>query len=123
MRKRAIAGALALVAGCSQTAGARAPITELPVSDAYSAREIRDYASALFEVLTLRRIADLRWRSASRAERPFLRRQASAAISAILSRHGFSSDGFNRMSAAVERQPALRREVRQLVMREGLGFH
>lgn len=118
---RAIVGALALVAGGSQMAVARAPIP--PLSDAnYSAREIRDYASALVKVLSVGRIADLRWHFASATERLILQRQATAAVTAVLRRYGFTALGFSEMSAAVERQPALRRQVHHLVTREGLGF-
>jgi hypothetical protein len=88
----------------------------------FSQREIHDYASALFKVLTVKRTAELRWKTASPAERAELRKQAQAAIEAVLARYGFTEASFNQLSGAIEHQPALRRQVRQMVMREGLGY-
>lgn len=84
--------------------------------------DIRQYASALFQILSIRKIADQHWQSATLAQRPVLRRQASAAIATVLARHGLSPSRFNEITAAVESQPALRRQVRQHVMRESLGY-
>lgn len=108
----------ALTAVAAPVAGAMPIASQATIAQS----EIRQYASALFQIMSIHKIADQRWQRAEPAERPVLRRQASAAISAILDRHGLSQSRFNQITAAVERQPALRRDVRQRVMREGLGY-
>lgn len=103
----------ALTAVAAPVAGAMPIASQATIAQS----EIRQYASALFQIMSIHKIADQRWQRAEPAERPVLRRQASAAISAILDRHGLSQSRFNQITAAVERQPALRRDVRQRVMR------
>lgn len=92
------------------------------VTPSVSHEEMRRYASALFQILSVRRVAESRWKAASPAEHASLRGQTQAAIETILARFGFDEAGFNRISSEVERKPALRRDVRRYMMQEGLGF-
>ncbi|MCZ4341926.1 DUF4168 domain-containing protein [Sphingomonadaceae bacterium G21617-S1] len=97
-----------------------APLAAIP--DRVSQRDLRNYASALLKVQEIRKIADRSWKSASPAERASLKAQSQSAIYEALARYGFTEASFNQISAAVERTPALRRRVRDLVMRESLDL-
>ena len=122
MRQASIAAFTLIVAGwgLGWPIAASAQPASAPAS--YSQRQIHDYASALFKVLTVKRMAEAQVKTAAPAERQLIEQQAQAAIDTILARHGLNDDSFNRLSAAIERQPALRRQVRQLVMEERLGY-
>ncbi|WP_162248248.1 MULTISPECIES: DUF4168 domain-containing protein [unclassified Sphingomonas] len=98
------------------------PAQDAPLNPSYSQRDIHQYASALFEILAVRRVADGRLKAAPAAERPLIQRQAQTAMTTILAKHGLDEASFNRITAEVQRRPALRRDVRQQVMREGVGF-
>lgn len=100
-------------------AAAAAPVAEPAIAQS----DLRHYASALLQIVSAKRIADRQWQKAPVADRPALRLQASAAIAAILARYELSPSRFNQITAVVERHPALRNQVRQRVMREGLGYN
>lgn len=93
-----------------------------PTPDRVSQRDLRNYASALLKVLEIRRIAGRAWKAAGPAEQASLKAQSQRAIYEVLARYGFTEASFNQISAAVERTPALRRRVRDLVMRESLDL-
>lgn len=117
---RSVAIALAAILTISPSSVRAAPLATIP--DRVSQRDLRNYASALLKVQEIRKIADRRWQSASLAERTSLKAQSQRAIYEALARYGFTESSFNQISAAVERTPALRRRVRDLVMRESLDL-
>ncbi|WP_084690953.1 DUF4168 domain-containing protein [Sphingomonas sp. SRS2] len=118
LRTRVLATA-ALLSLAPAAALAAPPAT---VPDKVSQRDLRNYASALVKVLEIRRIADHAWKAAGPAERASLKAQSQRAIYEALARYSFTEASFNQISAAVERTPALRRRVRDLVMRESLDL-
>jgi len=82
-----------------------------------STQQIYDYAMALAEIERIRKaVAD-----APADQRPLLAAQAKAAIAAALERRGLDAARFNAISAEVEREHALRDQVRQIMMRDALG--
>lgn len=109
---------LAAVTGLPAAAPAQMP--SAPV--AYSPREIHDYASALYQILAVRRMSADRKKGADSATRAKLDQQTRASIARILDHFGFTEQRFNQISATINHQQALRREVRQLVMSQGLGY-
>jgi hypothetical protein len=87
-----------------------------------SPEELRNYAEALIEVRRIQTVLAAALAQAPAAAAPTLQGQANYAVGEILRRRSIASARFNQISLQVDRNPAIRRTVRQFVMQERLGI-
>ncbi|CCW19717.1 hypothetical protein EBBID32_40870 [Sphingobium indicum BiD32] len=87
-----------------------------------SDRQIHAYASALLEIEKVRQSVSFRAEKLPQDQAALLKSRAQAEMIRILGRHDLDAETFNRISARVDEQRRLRREVKQLMMEERLAI-
>jgi len=87
-------------------------------SHAYTASELRNYAETLVAIVRVRQALATQLTGAPSGSRAQLESEATAQITEILQRHDLDKAAFNAISARVETQPGIRRQVNQMVMDE-----
>lgn len=88
----------------------------------FSRKQIQDFAAALVEIYRICQALEIQSTKAPPQAREALATQANTLIAGVIERHDLDRPTFNAMSGEVERNRALRRQVRQLVMEERVGF-
>lgn len=123
MVRKACITALMLFAAPSALAAASPPVPNTGGTlGTFSNRQIHAYASTLLEIQKIRQTVSFRIGSLPENEADLLKERAQAEMMQALSRHGLDVVTFNAISSAVDKQRALRREVRQLMMEEKLSI-
>lgn len=84
--------------------------------------ELHNYAETLVAVRKIQRNLKDALAQAPAAAAPALRHQADVAIAETMLQHNLLTARFNRISQQVDRDPAVRRTVRQYIMQEQLGI-
>jgi hypothetical protein len=88
----------------------------------FSRKQIHDFAAALVEIYRIRQALEIQSGKAPPQAREALATQADTLIAGVIERHGLDQPTFNAISGEVEKNHALRRQIRQLVMEERVGF-
>ncbi|WP_323810773.1 DUF4168 domain-containing protein [Sphingobium baderi] len=123
MVRKACITALMLLAAPSALAAASPPVpNEGGTLGTFSNRQIHAYASALLEIRKIRQTVSFRIGGLPENKADLLKERAQAEMMQALRRHGLDVATFNAISSAVDKQRALRREVRQLMMAEKLSI-
>ena len=91
-------------------------------SPTFSRKQIHDFAAALVEIYRIRQALKIQSEKAPPQASEALATQAATLIAEVLERHDLDQPTFNAISGEVEKNRALRRQVRQLVMEERVGF-
>jgi hypothetical protein len=91
---------------------------EATAGQKYSASDLRNYSETLVEVIRIRQALAAQEVSSPKTDHSLLASDAAAKIARVLDRHGLDRSTFNAISARVERQPAMRSQVNQMVMDE-----
>lgn len=86
----------------------------------FTSQQIHDYALALLQILQVRKTATSQGVAISSDAQP--RMQASSQIAQILDRNDLDGATFNAISSDAETQRSLRRQVRQTMIHELVGF-
>lgn len=89
---------------------------------AYKVQQLRAYAEALLQISRIRRDLNTQLANMPGADRSVLTDAANAQIAQTLERHDLDVAQFNLMSAQVDSNRPLRREVRQFLMEDRIGF-
>lgn len=85
-------------------------------------RQIHAFASALLEIEKIKQAVSFRAAKLTPDEAALLKSRSQAEMIRILKRHDLDVPTFNRISARVDEQRRLRREVKQLMMEEQLAI-
>lgn len=85
-------------------------------------RQIHAFASALLEIEKIKQAVSFRAAKLTPDEAALLKSRSQAGMIRILKRHDLDVPTFNRISARVDEQRRLRREVKQLMMEEQLAI-
>lgn len=85
-------------------------------------RQKESYALALDKILTIRRAAEQNGRGLQPLDRSALQRASRAAAIKTLKRYGLTVSTFNNLTTIIEGDAALKREIREKIMRARVGF-
>lgn len=91
-------------------------------SPTFSRKQIHDFAAALVEIYRIRQALKIQSEKAPPQALEALAAQATTLIAGVIERHDIDQPTFNAISGEVEKNRTLRRQVRQLVMEEQVGF-
>jgi hypothetical protein len=106
-----------LLATTSIIAGSAQAVEAVAVHK-YTAAELRNYAQTLVAVTRIRQALAAQEAASPNADRSQLTSDAAARIAKVLDQHELTTAAFNAISARVETQPAVQRQVNQMVMDE-----